>query len=140
MIFTFTYGLSMNAVVPSPFRVVPTIVLDHVDQLDDELALLVLLTRVISVFLQRSIYQSTFWLFVLLSNQTTSWPLTYFQPRVVLQHSQEISATSCRPVNKTLSSAGPQRMFTLNKNKLHTYFKNNLFSGKVLSRKPKKYF
>jgi len=39
--------------------------------------------------------------------------LTYFHPRVVLQHSQYMSATACRPVSKTLSSAGPQPTFTL---------------------------
>lgn len=43
-------------------------------------------------------------------------PLTYFHPRVVLQHSQNMSATACRPVNKTLSSAGPQPTLTLKNN------------------------
>lgn len=37
---------------------------------------------------------------------------SYFQPRVVLQHSQYISATACSPVNKILSSAGPHPTFT----------------------------
>lgn len=44
----------------------------------------------------------------------TFYPLTYFQPSVVLQFSQYMSATAWRPVNKTRSSAGPQPMFTLN--------------------------
>ena len=39
--------------------------------------------------------------------------LTYFHPSVVLQHSQKISATACRPVNNTRSSAGPHPTFTL---------------------------
>lgn len=37
---------------------------------------------------------------------------SYFQPRVVLQHSQYISATACSPVNSILSSAGPHPTFT----------------------------
>ena len=36
---------------------------------------------------------------------------TYFQPSNVLQHSQWISATSCRPVSSTRSSAA--LVFTL---------------------------
>lgn len=42
-------------------------------------------------------------------------PLTYFQPRVVLQHWQYISATACSPVSRTRSSAGPVPIFTLKK-------------------------
>ena len=49
--------------------------------------------------------------------------LTYFQPRVVLQHSQKMSATAWRPVSSTLSSAGPQPMFTLKTYKIHTFIK-----------------
>lgn len=45
-----------------------------------------------------------FWLF--------SKACSYFQPSVVLQHSQKMSATACSPVSNTLSSAGPQPMFT----------------------------
>lgn len=39
--------------------------------------------------------------------------LTYFQPKVVLQFSQWMSATAWRPVSSTRSSAGPQPTFTL---------------------------
>lgn len=39
--------------------------------------------------------------------------LTYFQPSVVLQPSQQMSATACRPVNRIRSSAGPQPTLTL---------------------------
>ena len=39
--------------------------------------------------------------------------LTYFQPSGVLQHSQKMSATACRPVSRTRSSADPQPTFTL---------------------------
>ena len=53
--------------------------------------------------------------------------LTYFQPSVVLQHSQKMSATACSPVSNTLSSAGPQPMFTLCKDdvssKIETTYK-----------------
>lgn len=42
---------------------------------------------------------------------------SYFHPRVVLQHSQKISATACNPVNKTLSSAWPHPTFTTELNK-----------------------
>ena len=41
--------------------------------------------------------------------------LTYFQPSIVLQHSQKMSATAWRPVSRTRSSAGPQPTFTLKK-------------------------
>ena len=47
----------------------------------------------------------------------TKFVLTYFQPRVVLQHSQNMSATAWRPVNNTLSSAGPHPTFTLKRRK-----------------------
>lgn len=39
--------------------------------------------------------------------------LTYFQPRTVLQHTQWMSATVCRPVMSTRSSLGPSTTFTL---------------------------
>ena len=45
------------------------------------------------------------------------WPsppvLTYFQPRVVLQLSQKISATECSPVSRRRCSAGPHPTLTL---------------------------
>jgi hypothetical protein len=41
--------------------------------------------------------------------------LTYFQPSVVLQFSHDMSATACRPVSSTRSSAGPHLMFTLSR-------------------------
>ena len=48
--------------------------------------------------------------------------LTYFQPSVVLQHSQNISATACKPVSNTLSSAGPQPTLTLKKKSYNTIY------------------
>lgn len=39
--------------------------------------------------------------------------LTYFQPRVVLQLWQKMSATECSPVSSSRCSAGPQPTFTL---------------------------
>ena len=39
--------------------------------------------------------------------------LTYFQPRVVLQLSQKISATECSPVSRRRCSAGPHPTLTL---------------------------
>lgn len=39
--------------------------------------------------------------------------LTYFQPSVVLQLSQKISATECSPVSRRRCSAGPQPTLTL---------------------------
>uniref|UniRef100_A0A8C3CFA6 Serpin domain-containing protein n=1 Tax=Cairina moschata TaxID=8855 RepID=A0A8C3CFA6_CAIMO len=39
--------------------------------------------------------------------------LTYFQPRVVLQLSQKMSATECSPVSSRRCSAGPQPTLTL---------------------------
>ena len=41
-----------------------------------------------------------------------SYACSYFQPRVVLQQSQYMSATAWRPVKRTRSSAGPQPIFT----------------------------
>lgn len=45
------------------------------------------------------------------------WPplqvLTYFQPRVVLQLSQKMSATEWSPVSRRRCSAGPQPTLTL---------------------------
>ena len=41
-----------------------------------------------------------------------SYACSYFQPRVVLQQSQYMSATAWSPVNRTRSSAGPQPIFT----------------------------
>lgn len=41
------------------------------------------------------------------------WVLTYFQPRVVLQLSQKMSATEWSPVSRRRCSAGPQPTLTL---------------------------
>ncbi len=50
-----------------------------------------------------------FWLF--------SKACSYFHPSVVLQHSQKISDTACKPVSRTRSSAGPHAIFTTELNK-----------------------
>lgn len=51
--------------------------------------------------------------------------LTYFQPRVVLQHSQKMSATACSPVRRTRSSAVPQPTLTLAERECEMLLKRN---------------